>query len=239
MLLLAAVNFNNPLLWAVLVGWVLSVTLHELGHGIAAHLGGDYTIRERGGLTLNPLQYIDPFMSIILPIIFLLMGGIPLPGGATFIRTDLLRNRAWITITYAAGPLMNVILFLVAVTLLHPRLGWVNHDLPVPDWTNAQIFVGAMAVLQFWSVLANLVPIPPVDGFGIISPYVPNELRERVTTPPWNTICLFGYFMVMMTPGVGRMFVGALIATLSALGYAPDAQANVWYAFRQALYGDA
>src|SRR5678816_1886117 len=87
--------YSNPLFWAVFVGWVLSVVLHEFAHGLVAYLGGDYTIRERGGLTLNPLQYVDPVNSIILPLVFLLLGGIPLPGGVTYIRKDLLRSRGW------------------------------------------------------------------------------------------------------------------------------------------------
>ena len=91
--MLAAINLHNPLLWAVLIGWILSVVLHEFAHGIVAYWGGDYTIRERGGLTLNPLQYVDPMMSIGLPVFFMLMGGIPLPGGSTYIRHDLLRSR--------------------------------------------------------------------------------------------------------------------------------------------------
>src|SRR5438067_13601707 len=100
--MLSAVNVQNPLLWAVLIGWVLSVVLHEFAHGLVAYLGGDYTIRERGGLTLNPLQYVDPVMSIILPMVFLALGGIPLPGGATYVRTDLLRSRLWATAVAAA-----------------------------------------------------------------------------------------------------------------------------------------
>src|SRR5205085_11053759 len=93
--LLAMRDLGEPALWAVLIGWVMSVTLHEFAHGVVAYWGGDYTIRERGGLTLNPIQYVDPLMSIVLPIVFLLMGGIPLPGGATYVRRDLLKNRGW------------------------------------------------------------------------------------------------------------------------------------------------
>src|SRR5438067_10238941 len=106
--MLSAVNVQNPLLWAVLIGWILSVVLHEFAHGLVAYVGGDYTIKERGGLTLNPLQYVDPLMSIVLPAIFLLMGGIPLPGGATYIRRDLLRNKLWNSLVSAAGPAMNL-----------------------------------------------------------------------------------------------------------------------------------
>src|SRR3954464_14163958 len=93
--MLAIANLHSSLFWATLIGWVLSVVLHEFAHGVVAYWGGDYTIRERGGLTLNPIKYIDPVRSLLLPIVFLLIGGIPLPGGMTFVRTDLLRSRAW------------------------------------------------------------------------------------------------------------------------------------------------
>src|SRR5204863_9164555 len=91
--LLATINFENPITWAIIVGWILSVILHEFAHGLVAYLAGDYTIKERGGLTLNPFQYIDPLLSIVLPVVFLAMGGIPLPGGVTYIRRDLIKSK--------------------------------------------------------------------------------------------------------------------------------------------------
>src|SRR5689334_21045736 len=109
--MLADVDFANPMVWAILVGWIISVVLHEFAHGLVAYLGGDYTIRERGGLTLNPLQYVNPTMSILLPALFLLMGGIPLPGGATYVRRDLLRSKEWQSAVSLAGPCMNFLLF--------------------------------------------------------------------------------------------------------------------------------
>ena len=115
--MLAMANFGNSLFWAVLIGWIMSVVLHEFAHGIVAYWGGDYTIRERGGLTLNPLQYVDPVFSILLPIVFLCMGGIPLPGGSTYVRRDLLRGRGWNSAVSLAGPLMN---FLIFLGLHHP-----------------------------------------------------------------------------------------------------------------------
>src|SRR3954468_23140025 len=151
--MLAAVDFANPLLWAVFIGWIMSVVLHEFAHGIVAYWGGDYTIRERGGLTLNPLQYVDPMMSIVLPIVFLLMGGIPLPGGATYIRRDLLRSRFWDSAVSAAGPLMNLILFSILAYFLSPGFGWLDISKPAGDWTTTQKFVGAMCVLQLLSVI--------------------------------------------------------------------------------------
>ena len=91
--MLAVVDFSNNLLWAVFIAWIMSVVLHELGHGIVGYLAGDYTIRERGGLTLNPIQYIDPIFSLLIPAIIFLVGGVPLPGGVTYVRMDLIPKR--------------------------------------------------------------------------------------------------------------------------------------------------
>src|SRR3954471_2271016 len=73
---LATIAWETPLFWAVFIGWILSVVLMAFAAGIVAYWGGDYTIRERGGLTLNPFQYVDPVGSILLPAIFLAIGGV-------------------------------------------------------------------------------------------------------------------------------------------------------------------
>src|SRR5436305_4791140 len=154
-----AIALDNPVTWAVIIGWIFSVVLHEFAHGIVAYWGGDYTIRERGGLTFNPLQYIDPVMSLLLPAIFLMMGGVPLPGGATFVRRDLLRSKAWDTAVSLAGPAMNFLIFLLLCIPLHPRFGWVTYSVSPAQWSNAQVFVAAMAVLQLEAVVLNLMPV--------------------------------------------------------------------------------
>jgi Zn-dependent protease len=204
--ILGRIDFNDPTIWAVLIGWVMSVTLHEFAHGLIGWWGGDYTIRERGGLTLNPLQYVDPVMSIVLPVIFLIMGGLPLPGGATYIRRDLLRSRGWDTAVSAAGPAMNLILFgLLAIPLL-PNIGWIDVFKTPMEWTTPQKFVAAMCYLQLLSVILNLVPVPPLDGFGMIAPHLNDDLRLRLTTPPLSSILFFGYFMLLwQAPGVREM----------------------------------
>ena len=63
----------------------MSVVVHEFAHGLVAYLGGDYTIRERGGLTLNPLQYVDPVMSIVLPVVVLLAPLVSVPTTAAVV----------------------------------------------------------------------------------------------------------------------------------------------------------
>jgi Zn-dependent protease len=233
--LASTVDFHSPLLWAIFIGWVLSVTIHEFGHGLVASLGGDYTVHERGGLTLNPFQYVDPLGSLIFPAIVFLIGGVPLPGGVTYIREDLLRNRGWRTAVSAAGPVMNLLLFLVCLAAVHPKAGWVDSSVSVRQWSNAQIFVAAMAWLQLWSVILNLIPVPPLDGYGMISPYLPLEWQEKLKTPPIPSLCYFGYFMLLTSAPVFSEKVGMLmVQVVNGLGADPY---SMNHAFRLALFG--
>jgi len=235
-MLAAAVDFRSPLVWAVFIGWVLSVVLHEFAHGLVAYLGGDYTIRERGGLTLNPLQYVDPVMSILLPMVFLAMGGIPLPGGATYIRTDLLRSRGWASAVAGAGPLMNFVLFVGLALSLNPRMGWVPAMTPVTDWTPAQRLVGALAFLELLSVVLNFVPVPPLDGFQIFAPYLSREAREKLTRGPAAFGLFFLYFLLLGTGGFIEFAYGVMRPVADRVGV-PFHQ--LLQAFLLTLYGHA
>jgi len=68
----------------IFFGWIFSLCLHEFSHALVAYYGGDTTVKDKGYLTFNPLKYTHPFLSLILPLIILLMGGIGLPGGAVY-----------------------------------------------------------------------------------------------------------------------------------------------------------
>lgn len=231
MLILAASRIDNPLFWALVVGWILTVVLHEFAHGLVAYIGGDYTIKERGGLTFNPIQYVDPLMSLILPAVFLLLGGIPLPGGATYIRKDLLKNRYWETAVAAAGPLMNFILFLILGAFLHPRVGWIDPRISPEQWTSAQKFVGGLAFLQLFSVFLNLVPVPPLDGFQMIAPFLPEEIERKATTPPLSSLLFFGYFMLLWSaPAFSEAIFRGVFSTSHAL-LGPTATVRMAYGF--------
>jgi Zn-dependent protease len=217
--MLAAVDFQSPLTWAILIGWIMSVVLHEFAHGIVAYWGGDYTIKERGGLTLNPIQYIDPFGSILLPAIFLALGGIPLPGGATYIRRDLLRSRGWDAAVSAAGPAMNFLLFILLSLPFHPAIGWIKVNPDAPEtWTLPQMFLITMAQLQMVAVVINLIPIPPLDGFQIVGAFLDQRTREKaMSMSMWTFIILF--LVISRTPGLWSWIFETTARIYLALGF--------------------
>lgn len=235
--LLARADFGNPLFWAVLVGWILTVVLHEFAHGIVAHWGGDYTIGERGGLTLNPIQYIDPVFSLLLPAIFLALGGVPLPGGVTYIRMDLIRNKYWQSAVSLAGPAMNLILFLIGTLALHPAIGWLPADADFSDWTAAHRVVATLTTLQLFAVLLNMIPVPPLDGFGAISPFLPYQTRAKLTTPPTSIILMLLVFMMVLSNPVQIRFIMVILDTYQFLGYSDVQIINMWQAFGRTLGG--
>ena len=158
----------------VLVGWVFSLCLHEFAHAATAYIGGDHSDSTRSYLSFNPLKYLHPVLSILLPIIFILLGGIALPGGAVYVNRNLVRGRVRQSAISLAGPLMNGLVAIVA---------------SIPFWLgitdNHPALANALALLVFFqvfSVVLNILPIPPLDGFGIISPWLPRELQNALYT---------------------------------------------------------
>jgi Zn-dependent protease len=236
---LATIDLQSPLTWAIVIGWIMSVVLHEFAHGLVGYLGGDYTVRERGGLTLNPLQYIHPVFSILLPALFLLMGGVPLPGGVTYIRRDLLRSKLWDAAVGAAGPATNFILFLLLSLPFHPKVGWIDTSVGIDDYKTWQIFLAAMAQLQIMAVVLNLMPIPPLDGFGIISPYMNEEMRLRLTTPPISTFAIIAIFLIASQPQFSQGVYRLTHRMLLGLGYDYDALIMMARCFNLAMFGRA
>jgi Zn-dependent protease len=157
----------------VLVLWIFSVCIHEFGHAIVAYWGGDYTVKDKGYLTLNPIHYTDPLFSFILPVLFMITGGIGLPGGAVYIERDLLRSKWWDTAVSLAGPAMNYIMVLLIALCFKTGL------VPSEDTHLASISLAFVMQLEISAILFNLIPIPPLDGFQAIAPWMPHAPRAR------------------------------------------------------------
>jgi Zn-dependent protease len=180
----------------VLIGWIFTLCLHEFSHALVAYYGGDTTVREKGYLTFNPLKYTHPVYSIVLPLLFLVAGGIGLPGGAVYIEKWRLRSRGWMTAVSLAGPAANLLMAIV--------LGLVLHYAPT-DQSGVWPGLAFLAFLQVSAVVLNLIPLPPFDGFGAIEPYLPSDMLMRVgqvaAILPWLL-----FFVLWYVPFVSNGF---------------------------------
>ena len=154
----------------VLAGWIFSLCLHEFSHALVAYYGGDTTVKDKGYLTFNPLKYTHPVFSLLIPVIFLLMGGIGLPGGAVYIEKWRLRDKKWETAGALAGPFSNAVLALALGLIL--RYGPVT---TLGIWPG----VAFLGLLQVSAVVLNLIPLPPFDGYGALEPHLPLNVQMK------------------------------------------------------------
>jgi Zn-dependent protease len=141
----------------------------------------------RGYLTLDIRKYTDMLMSVVLPVVFLLLGGIPLPGGAVWINHGNIPSRHRQALVSAAGPAMNI-LFGIAC-LLAVKSG-VFDDALALRWT-----LTYLGWLEFLTAAINLLPVPGLDGFGIIRPYLPHHIQ--VAAMQMSTYAILILFMVL------------------------------------------
>jgi Zn-dependent protease len=198
----------------VTVLWVFSVCLHEFGHALVAFYGGDYTVRDKGYLTMNPIHYTHPIYSLLIPVIFMVMGGIGLPGGAVYIERQLLRSRAWETGVSLAGPAMNVVLILI-ISLCF-KIGLLQND----PQNLASVSFAFLLLLQVSAVLLNLIPVPPLDGFQAIAPWLPRDVSERFYAASNQGLFLVFLALSFIKP-LNQAFWDAVGGICSALGVDP------------------
>jgi Zn-dependent protease len=197
----------------ITAGWVTSVCVHEFGHALVAYLGGDRMVVGHGYLTLNPLAYTNVLMSVVLPVAFLLIGGIALPGAAVYINHSAIRSRLWDSAVSLAGPAGTLLcLLLVAIPFLIPNhLGWmVGH-------VN---FFGALAFLGFieaFALVLNLLPIPGLDGFGIIRPWLPYSAQDLANR--FGQMAIIGVFIALwFVPVASEALYHAIFLITNSVG---------------------
>lgn len=192
----------------VLIGWIFSLCLHEFSHALVAYMGGDWTVREKGYLTFNPLKYTHPVYSLLLPLLFLVMGGIGLPGGAVYIETWRLRSRKWVSAVSLAGPLSNLLLALILALVL--RFVPVNSSGAWPG-------LAFLALLQVTAVVLNLIPVPPFDGFGAIEPHL-NEATRMQFAQFRGAFIWIVFLLLWYVPFINNLFWGFIFFISRIMG---------------------
>lgn len=184
----------------VLAGWVISLCLHEFAHAVTAYRFGDHDAELRGYLTLNPLRYTHPGLSLGLPLLIILLGGIGFPGGAVYLNEGGFTRRQR-TIVSLAGPVMNIVLavvLLAAIRIFGPfidsPIGFLVTD---PTTINLWDGLAMLAFLQITAAVLNLIPMPGFDGYGAIAPYLSAQTRQSAAKiAPYGFLIVFALLFI-------------------------------------------
>ncbi len=149
---------------------IFSIVIHEMAHGYAAYLLGDKTAAHAGRLSFNPLHHLDPFGSIVLPLIMLAFGG-PMIGYAKPVpyNPHNLKNPKRDEVLVAlSGPLSNFILAFIGCGLF-----FASFSSPFAKDIFSTMLIANLSLMYF-----NLIPLPPLDGSSIISIFLPSKSME-------------------------------------------------------------
>lgn len=195
---------------AVVIGVVLvSMTLHEAMHGFMAYFLGDDTAKLEGRLTLNPIKHIDPFLTILLPVMLAIVGG-PIFGGAKPVpfNPDRVRHDEWgAALVALAGPLTNFILAFVLFgiyVVVGAEAGFVAQVLQTAVVVNLGFFV------------FNMIPIPPLDGSRVLYALAPEFVRRGMEAIERFGI-MFIFLIILVASPFISLFMGSAIDFLMTL----------------------
>ena len=163
-----------------LVPLVVAIVFHEVAHGLVARRLGDPTAERRGRLTLNPIRHIDPFGTVVLPLL-LAISHAPVFGWAKPVPVNYarLRNpRRDMVLVALAGPGMNLLLALTGTAILAVTF-FASGGAP----SGAPAFVAANALnfilINIFLAVFNLLPVPPFDGGHVVEGLLPPALARR------------------------------------------------------------
>lgn len=212
-----------PIIGAILLlvgGWVISLCVHEFAHAATAYAFGDHGVEVRGYLTLDPRKYAHPGMSVVFPLIIVLMGGIGLPGGAVYVNKGRMTRRQR-SLVSAAGPIANIILAIVLLIVIR--------DVAGPSFeSNFWWTMSALANLQVIATVLNLLPIPGLDGFGIIEPWLSTSTQISAgKVAPFGFLILLG--LLFFVPPVRDGFYAVTNTLFGLSGIEPVMAAYGWW----------
>lgn len=189
----------------VLVVILLSMTLHEAMHAFVGYWLGDDTAKLEGRLTLNPVKHIDPFLTILLPLILAIIGA-PIFGGAKPVpfRPDKVKGGDWGAALIAlAGPLTNLFIAFI-VFGIGVLSGVIVEEGVRVSLAGTIISTGIMVNLGFF--IFNMLPIPPLDGSRAVYAIAPDFIRNGM-----RLIEQFGLVFIFALVLIGSSFLGTFM----------------------------
>lgn len=191
---------------AIVLGVILiSMTLHEAMHAFVAFWLGDDTAKREGRLTLNPIKHIDPFLSILLPIALVIIGG-PIFGGAKPVpfRPDQVRGGEWgAALVAIGGPLTNLLIAFVFYGV------WALAGFPSSGSVGG-LFLTSMVTVNLGFFAFNILPIPPLDGSRVLYALAPDFARRGMEVIEQYGLIVIFALVLLASPIIGGYMTGVI-----------------------------
>ena len=199
----------------VLVVILLSMTLHEAMHAFMGYFLGDDTAKAQGRLTLNPLKHIDPFMTILLPVLLALTPGAPIFGGAKPVpfNPNRVRYGEWGAVLVAViGPLTNFLIafFVFGVGVLS---GIITSEGIQANLVGQSISTAISVNIGFF--VFNMLPIPPLDGSRVLYALAPESARRVMETIERYGVIVIFAIVLIASPIMGRVMLTCMNAIIN------------------------
>lgn len=206
-------NTGVVYLFVVFVVILVSMTLHEAMHAFASYWLGDDTARLSGRLTLNPIKHIDPFLTLLLPIL-LAISGAPIFGGAKPVpfNPNNLRFGEWgVAIVAIAGPITNFVIAFVSVGI------WSLIGTSSQSTLGSILITIASVNLGFF--VFNMIPIPPLDGSRVIYVLAPEFVRRGMDAMEQFGMILLLVIVLIASSSFGLFISAAVVFFLNIFGF--------------------
>ena len=196
---------------AIVIGVILiSMTLHEAMHAFVGYWLGDDTAKRQGRLTLNPLKHIDPFLTIILPVMLAIIGA-PIFGGARPVpfNPDRVKGGEWgAALVAVAGPLTNLLIAFI-VFGIGVLSGVITKDGVLMSLGGQIIMTGISVNIGFF--IFNMLPIPPLDGSRVIYALAPEFVRRAMEVVERMGIVVIFVLVMLAGSVIGPILSGAIL----------------------------
>lgn len=200
-------QLNLAYLVTVILSILISLTVHEFMHAYAGYKLGDRTAYDQGRLSLNPLNHIDPLMTVALPIFSLLLFGAPILAAkpVPFDPYAVKFEEFGAALVAAAGPAANLGLAIIGAVFLRSAAPGGGPAAAL------EVFV----TLNVAIMIFNLIPIPPLDGSRVLYAFAPQPLRNLMDSiEPYGLFIILG---LVMLGGLGGWLTGLNRAVLNLL----------------------
>ena len=192
-------NFTIVIITLLVI--LVSMTIHEAMHAFMGYFLGDQTAKAEGRLSLNPIRHIDPFLTILLPLVLLMLGA-PVFGGAKPVpfNPHKVRFGEWgVALVAIVGPLTNLVLAFIFFGI-GVSLGFIDKFGFSPSLIGVMLQTFVFVNLGFFAF--NMIPMPPLDGSRVLYALAPDFVRSFM-----RQVEQYGLVIIMALVMVGSPFI--------------------------------